>query len=49
MVSEWMTNGNIREFIVSHQEENRFELVSALFKLLEESVVSDHYSLLSLK
>ena len=32
MVSEWMTNGNINEYIVAHGETNRFELV--LFRSL---------------
>ena len=27
MVSEWMENGNINEFIKAHKEANRFELV----------------------
>lgn len=27
MVSEWMANGNIVEFIKSHGDANRFELV----------------------
>ena len=27
MVSEWMENGNINEFIKSHQDADRFELV----------------------
>ena len=27
MVSEWMTNGNVNEFIKSHRDANRFELV----------------------
>lgn len=27
MVSEWMTNGNIRQFVEAHQDVNRFELV----------------------
>jgi len=27
MVSEWMTNGNINQFVKAHQEVNRFELV----------------------
>ena len=29
MVSEWMSNGNINEFVRAHQDANRFELVSA--------------------
>jgi len=28
MVSEWMPNGNINQFVMSHQDANRFELVS---------------------
>jgi len=27
MVSEWMVNGNINEFIEAHRDANRFELV----------------------
>jgi len=27
MVSEWMVNGNIKEYIVAQSEANRFELV----------------------
>ena len=33
MVSEWMINGNINEFIKSHAEADRFELVGAWFLL----------------
>ena len=29
MVSEWMTNGNINEFVRAHWDANRFELVSS--------------------
>ena len=28
MVSEWMENGNINEFVKTHKDVNRFELVS---------------------
>ena len=28
MVSEWMSNGNINQFVKGHQSVNRFELVS---------------------
>jgi len=28
MVSEWMPNGNINQFVKVHQDKNRFELVS---------------------
>ena len=34
MVSEWMSNGNINQFVSIHQDANRFELVSPPFKLL---------------
>ena len=27
MVSEWMVNGNINEFVKAHGDENRFDLV----------------------
>ena len=27
MVSEWMVNGNINQFVKAHQDVNRFELV----------------------
>ena len=27
MVSEWMPNGNIKQFMAAHPDENRFELV----------------------
>ena len=30
MISEWMDNGNINEFIKVHRDVNRFELVSFL-------------------
>ena len=28
MVSDWMPNGNINEFVKKHSDANRFELVS---------------------
>jgi len=33
MVSEWMVNGNINEFIGAHRDANRFKLVSFLFTI----------------
>ena len=30
MVSEWMVNGNINEFVKAHRDENRFELVGLI-------------------
>ena len=32
MVSEWMPNGNINQFVETHWGANRFELVSTLLK-----------------
>ena len=40
MVSEWMAKGNIKEFIVAHPNENRFELVSCPLRFLV-SLVAD--------
>ena len=34
MVSGWMENGNINEFVKAHRGVNRFELVSFSFELL---------------
>jgi len=31
MVSEWMVNGNINQYIMNHGEANRFELVRFRF------------------
>ena len=33
MVSEWMANSNIKEYIAAHQDVNRLELVSVSFRL----------------
>ena len=41
MVSEWMSNGNINQFVAAHQDENRFELVCSPFKLLYPSPATD--------
>ena len=43
MVSEWMTNGNIREFIVANPGVNLFELVSFQFRLVESSFAINHW------
>ena len=34
MVSDWMANGNITEFVAGQQDANRFELVNSAFELL---------------
>jgi len=31
MVSEWMANGNINQFVTAHRDANRFALVSSPF------------------
>ena len=46
MVSEWMTNGNINQFVVTHPDANRFELVGFLFKLPPPSLATDDYVIL---
>ena len=38
MVSEWMPNGNISQYVKEHPDENRFELVSLMFKFLPSSL-----------
>ena len=39
MVSEWMPNGNIKEYIGTHQDANRFELVSPPLNIVSFSVL----------
>ena len=41
MVSEWMSNGNINQFVAAHQDANRFELACSPFKSLYYSPVTD--------
>ena len=41
MVSEWMPNGNITQFVAAHQDMNRFELVCSPFNFLCSSPVAD--------
>ena len=38
MVSEWMINGNIKEFTKAHPDEDRLELVGFSFKILSSSL-----------
>ena len=40
MVSEWMANGNINEFVKAHWKVNRFELVEA-YHLLSTTVTDN--------
>ena len=44
MVSGWMANGNINEFVKVHWDVNRFKLVSSPFKLLIPSFIVDDYA-----
>jgi len=39
MVSEWMQNGNINQFVKTHRGANRFELVSFPFRPLLSSLL----------
>ena len=41
MVSEWMPNGNINQFVAAHQDASRFELVRSPFELLCSLHVAD--------
>jgi len=41
MVSEWMPNGSINQFVSAHQDANRFELVCLPFKFLYFATVAD--------
>ena len=38
IVSEWMPNGNINEFVAARQDANRFELVSPPFEFLHSPI-----------
>ena len=42
MVSEWMPNGNIKQFVSAYQDANRFELVRSPFKFLYFVTVTDN-------
>ena len=45
MVSEWMVNGNINDFVKAHPDANRIELVGCLLKVLPSSLqVHDNLS-----
>jgi hypothetical protein len=38
MISEWMANGNINDFVKAHPDANRLELVGSSFKVLRSSL-----------
>ena len=40
MVSEWMVNGNINEFIKAHPDADRLELVSFPFEVLSQFLLT---------
>ena len=40
MVSEWMTNGNINQFVKAHRDADRFKLVGPPHNALPPSVVT---------
>jgi hypothetical protein len=46
MVSEWMTNGNLKEFVTAHPDVNRFDLVGLPLRLLPPSLDIDGYVIL---
>ena len=41
MVSEWMTDGNINQFVANHWDANRFALVGFSFKSLSPLIFID--------
>jgi hypothetical protein len=43
MVSKWMPNGNINEFVEAHCDANRFELVSFPFRFTPPPLPVDDY------
>ena len=43
MVSKWMPNGNINEFVRSRSNANRFELVSSLFIFASSLLLVDDH------
>ena len=45
MVSRWMPNGNINEFVKMHPGANRFELVSIPFRSPPSSLLVDDYAI----
>jgi len=43
MVSEWMPNGNINEFVKAHRNANRFILVSFRFRNMPSWFLADDF------
>jgi hypothetical protein len=46
MVSEWMTNGNIKQFVATHPDVNRFDLVGLPLALPPPLLDIDDYVIL---
>jgi hypothetical protein len=46
MVSEWMTNGNVNQFVAAHPNANRFDLVGFPLALLPPLLDIDDYVIL---
>ena len=44
MVSEWMANGNINQFVEACRDANRFELVNPPFEFLWFSLIVNNYT-----
>ena len=44
MMSEWMTNENINQFVKAHRDANRYELVSSPFEFILSSAGVDDYT-----
>ena len=45
MVSEWLPNGNINQFVKTHWDANRFDLVCSPFRFLASYLVVDGYTI----
>jgi len=43
MVSKWMPNGNINQFVETHPDANRFDLVRFPFRFLASQLLADGY------
>lgn len=45
MVSEWMANGNVKEYVGAHQDANRYKLVSSSSKFMGSSAAVYNYNI----
>ena len=45
MVSEWMPNGNINQFVKTHWDANRFDLVCFPFMFLASDLAAGSYAI----